>query len=234
MRRVVSRFVASVVGGLLIEAGAAVAAEDLEVGVQAFQACSACHSLEPGRHMTGPSLAGIWGRKAASVEGFVRYSPALKSAGVVWNEDTLDAWMADPKSVVPGNRMTFSGLKNRQARAGLIALLRLESAPDDGTRPAQKALRELVASPGLPDLKMVGPSRLVRTIRYCRDTYEVTTADGKTLPYWETNLRLKTDSSASGPAKGRPAIMPAGMGGDRASVIFADPAEITAFIEKKC
>lgn len=86
----------------------------------------------------------------------------------------------------------------------------------------------------LEDLKTVAASQIVRAIRYCGDTYEVTTADGEMLPYWEFNLRFKTDSGAKGPAKGKPAIMPAGMGGDRASVIFAGPAEISALIEPKC
>jgi cytochrome c len=68
----------------------------------------------------------------------------------------------------------------------------------------------------------------------CGDTYRVTTAAGELPPFWEFNLRFKTDTTDTGPAKGRPAIMGAGMRGDRASVIFADPAEISAFIKKRC
>ena len=62
----------------------------------------------------------------------------------------------------------------------------------------------------------------------------VTTADGKTRVFWERNLRFKTDSSKDGPEKGAPAIMPAGMMGDRAAVIFAAPEEITKMIEARC
>jgi cytochrome c len=63
----------------------------------------------------------------------------------------------------------------------------------------------------------------VQAIAHCRDTYRVTTADGKTRDFWERNLRFKTDVSEDGPQKGAPAIVAAGMMGDRADVIFAAP-----------
>src|SRR3546814_7194444 len=91
-----------------------------------------------------------------------------------------------------------------------------------------------MSTPDLPDLKALGPEQQVAAIRYCGDTYRVTTAAGETLPFWEFNLRFKTDSSDKGPAEGKPALMPAGMMGDRASVIFAAPAEIRGFIQSKC
>lgn len=71
-------------------------------------------------------------------------------------------------------------------------------------------------------------------LRYCEDTYEVTTADGAVLPFWEFNLRFKTDSSDRGPERGKPAIVGTGMGGDRAAVVFAKPEEISAFIQPGC
>src|SRR5262249_25664376 len=76
-------------------------------GERMYRACVACHSLEPNRNMTGPSLAEIWNRKSGSLASFPRYSPALKSAGIVWNDDTLDEWIKDPQHFVPGNTMTF-------------------------------------------------------------------------------------------------------------------------------
>jgi len=85
-----------------------------------------------------------------------------------------------------------------------------------------------------PNLKKLEPSNQVKSISYCRDTYRVTTADGKTRAFWERNLRFKTDSSKDGPEKGAPAIMPAGMMGDRAAVIFAAPEEINKVIEARC
>ena len=83
-----------------------------------------------------------------------------------------------------------------------------------------------------PNLKNLEPAKQVKAITYCRDTYRVTTADETTRAFWERNLRLVTDSSQDGPEKGAPAIMPAGMMGDR--VIFAAPEEITKMIESRC
>ncbi|MEA2790489.1 MAG: cytochrome c [Acetobacteraceae bacterium] len=85
-----------------------------------------------------------------------------------------------------------------------------------------------------PKLKSLEPAKQVKAITYCHDTYRVTTADGKIRAFWERNLRFVTDSSKDGPEKGAPAIMPAGMMGDRAAVIFAVPDEISKVIEPRC
>jgi cytochrome c len=58
---------------------------------QVYRMCVSCHSMVPGRHLTGPSLSGIWGRKAGTAEGFTRYSDALKSSEVVWTAESMDA-----------------------------------------------------------------------------------------------------------------------------------------------
>jgi nitrite reductase (NO-forming) len=87
-----------------------------------FRKCQACHSIEPGKNLLGPSLSGIIGRKAGTEAGF-NYSPAMKSADIVWNPDTLDKYLADPAKVVPGNKMPFPGLKTDHDRADVIAFL---------------------------------------------------------------------------------------------------------------
>lgn len=89
-------------------------------------------------------------------------------------------------------------------------------------------------SGGVPDLKNLNPDERVQRLTHCRDTYRVTTSDGKTRAFWERNLRLKTDSSNEGPDKGAPALMGAGMMGDRADVIFSTPDEISSFIKDQC
>ena len=88
-----------------------------------FSYCSRCHSLEPARHLTGPSLAGFIGRKAGTAEGF-HYSDALKSANLVWDEKTLDAWLANSTALIPGNLMRFPGVPDPQERQDLIAYLK--------------------------------------------------------------------------------------------------------------
>lgn len=92
----------------------------------------------------------------------------------------------------------------------------------------------MTMTPQFQDLRKVGPDRQVRAVRICRDSYFVTTADGKTRPFWEPNLRFETDSSDLGPPDGTPVIMPAGMMGDRAALIFAKPEAIGAFVKHRC
>src|SRR6476660_993050 len=85
-----------------------------------------------------------------------------------------------------------------------------------------------------PKLKTVDASSRVKSITYCRDTFRVTTEDGKSREFWERNLRFKTDSSEEGPEKDAPAILAGGMLGDRASVVFASPDGISRFIKPQC
>jgi nitrite reductase (NO-forming) len=93
---------------------------DPTAGRLVFRKCQACHSMEPGKTMLGPSLAGIIGRKAGSEAGYT-YSPAMKQANIVWDAKTLDAYLSDPQKVVPGNKMPFPGLKTDIDRADVIA-----------------------------------------------------------------------------------------------------------------
>ena len=209
-------------------------------GQRVFGACAACHSLEPARHMSGPSLAELWNRKAGGLASFHRYSPALKSSGIVWNDKMLDEWLKDPQHLVPGNTMTFQGMPNDQQRADLLAFLKDVTRP--GHAPRQSAqqggtggMMGMMSGAGsVPNLRKLDPEDRVQTIQYCGDTYKVTTAAGKIRDFWERNLRFKTDSSEEGPEKGAPALVDAGMMGDRADVIFAGPDEISAYVEKKC
>jgi len=173
----------------------------------------------------------VWGRRAGTVEGFTRYSDPLTRAAVVWDAATLDRWVQDPQTVVPGNLMTFPGLKDARQRADLVAYLKAIAA---GQAPPTAPGGRMMAAPARPDLKTLGPGRRVRTIRHCADGYHVTSEDGRTVPFWEFNLRFKTDSSPLGPSKGRPVLMPAGMQGDRASIVFASPEEISRLVETKC
>jgi cytochrome c len=76
-------------------------------GQQDFRVCAPCHSLEPDRSMTGPSLADLWGRKAGGLSSFDRYSDALKSSGIIWGDRALDGWLTDPERMVPDNGMPF-------------------------------------------------------------------------------------------------------------------------------
>jgi len=210
---------------------------DASRGQQDFRACAPCHALEPDRNMTGPSLANLWGRKAGGLSSFDRYSDALKSSGIVWDDRALDGWLTNPKIMVPGNDMPFEGIKDGRVRADLLAFLKEATKPGAPLQTAQQGGMGgggMMGGGGDPNLKTLEPDKQVKAISYCRDSYRVTTADGKTRAFWEHNLRFMTDSSEKGPEKGAPAIMPAGMMGDRAAVIFAAPEEITGMIEPRC
>lgn len=91
-------------------------------GKQAFQGCGACHSDKPGVIRLGPSLAGIFDKPAGQVQGF-RYSPALANAKLRWDRKTLDAFIAKPRAVVPGNRMAYPGVSDPAKRKLIIDYL---------------------------------------------------------------------------------------------------------------
>lgn len=118
----------SVATMVLVLAGIAAHAElptgDPERGRQVFQPCRTCHYPEPGfGNYNGPSLTGIFGRKAGTREGFAGYSKVLKDSGFVWTPELLDAWLASPGEFLADSTMIFVGIPDRQARADLIAYL---------------------------------------------------------------------------------------------------------------
>jgi cytochrome c len=100
---------------------AALAAGDAAAGAAVYSRCAACHSLEVNR--TGPKHCDLVGRRAGSAPGYESYSPAIKKSGIVWNEKTLDRFLADPMKTVPGTTMTYAGVPDAKERKDLIAYL---------------------------------------------------------------------------------------------------------------
>lgn len=88
-----------------------------------FAVCGACHSTNAGDHGIGPSLAGVFGSKAASKSGF-DYSAAMKDSGLTWNEGNLNRYLENPREVVPGTTMAYAGLKNAAQRQAVIDYLK--------------------------------------------------------------------------------------------------------------
>ncbi|MBY3168462.1 c-type cytochrome [Rhizobium laguerreae] len=123
-----TKILASVVTStlILVSATAPAAAEgDVALGQKAFQRCSACHSTTDQKK-AGPGLGGVVGRAAGSIEGViegVRYSAAMKASGLVWDEATLDRFLAAPREVVPTTTMT-AGVPNPEDRLNIIAYLK--------------------------------------------------------------------------------------------------------------
>lgn len=99
-------------------------ADDANPGAAELQKCKICHSLDKGGpNRVGPNLYGIFGRKAASVAGF-NYSDAMKQSGIVWNDETLAKYLRDPKESLPGNRMSFPGIKDDAVLNDLLRQLK--------------------------------------------------------------------------------------------------------------
>jgi cytochrome c len=107
---------------MLLPAGSALADGDAARGEKKFGDCAACHKLEAGANNVGPSLHGIFGRKAGEIADF-RYSPAIKRSGIVWTPEMVDKFISDPQGMVPGNRMPYAGMASAADRADLIAYL---------------------------------------------------------------------------------------------------------------
>ena len=109
---------------VVLAAAPAAAEGDAARGKRVFNKCKACHLLEDtGKKKIGPHLAGIFGRKAGSIAGF-RYSKAMKKADIVWDEKTIDAYIAAPRKFIKGNKMAFAGVRKAKDRADVIAYLK--------------------------------------------------------------------------------------------------------------
>lgn len=119
-RLLFSAFAALAIG---LSAAGAHAAGDAEAGKKAFAKCKACHQLAAGKNGVGPSLHGVFGRKSGTVDGF-KYSDAMTAKAVTWNEETIAAYIADPKGYIPGNKMVFPGIKKESELANIVAYLK--------------------------------------------------------------------------------------------------------------
>lgn len=115
------RLILSIATVSITSLAAAADAGDPVRGQQLFSRCSGCHSVQ-SENKSGPSLNGVVGREAASVEGY-RYSTALSDSGITWTEDALDNYLAGPAKAVRGTRMTI-GVSREQDRADIIAYLK--------------------------------------------------------------------------------------------------------------
>ena len=98
---------------------------DPEMGKRQFGACLACHTVEAGGpNRIGPNLHGIMGKKAGTNNAEFAYSDALKNSGVVWNDETMRAWIKKPSQLIQGTKMTFIGLPKEETQENVLAYLK--------------------------------------------------------------------------------------------------------------
>lgn len=117
---------------------------DYDRGRRTFRLCSSCHLLEEGAgHRVGPNLHGLFSRKVGEAEGF-DYSPALMEADFQWTPEQLEQWLANPRDFLPGNRMSFSGVRRPEDRQAVIAYIMVETGyePDPAGEPGNAGTSE--------------------------------------------------------------------------------------------
>ena len=111
------------VGAITVGIAADSLAQDVANGEHLFRNdCGICHSPQPGRNLTGPSLFNVINRHSGQIADY-RYSDANRQSGLTWNVATLDRYLTAPRELVPGTKMTFPGVKDAKQRADLIAYL---------------------------------------------------------------------------------------------------------------
>lgn len=124
MARQYLRFLAPLLAILALAAPARAETETSDAQVAFNNACRTCHSMKEGDHRLGPSLYGIVGRKAGSIEGY-GFSSAMQQSNVVWDEATLDAFIENPDKVVHGNAMKpYGGIDDPAQRSEIVAYLK--------------------------------------------------------------------------------------------------------------
>lgn len=119
-----SAAMAAILAGGLLGGGSVASAEgDPEAGERVFRQCQACHVIDAEQNRVGPHLVGIIGREAGAVDGF-NYSDAMANSGIVWNDETIAEYLANPREYVSGNRMAFAGLRQEQQIEDVIAYIK--------------------------------------------------------------------------------------------------------------
>ena len=109
---------------LLLALPAAAKAQDVAAGERSFNKCRACHQVGEGaKNLVGPTLNGLFGRKAGTVEGYT-YTEANKNSGITWDEPVFAEYIKDPKGKIPGTKMVFAGIRNEKEIADLTAFLK--------------------------------------------------------------------------------------------------------------
>ena len=128
-----SKIILASLAAIVFSVSAQAAEPDVDKGKKVFRKCKACHEVKKEKNKVGPHLINLFGRKAGLMEGY-KFSKAMKAKGtdegLVWNDETLDAYLTKPKDFVKGTKMAFPGLKKEKDRVNIIAYLKTFSKGD--------------------------------------------------------------------------------------------------------
>ena len=126
----ISLLLSTLLIALVAWTGPVLAEGDAKAGKKVFRKCAACHTVKAGKHRVGPSLAGVVGMTPGTMEGYKKYSKAMKKFGAdgnVWDEATLDKFLTKPKKLIKKSKMAFAGLKKEKDRQNVIAYIKSAS-----------------------------------------------------------------------------------------------------------
>ena len=122
-----SKLILASLAAIAFSVSAQAAEPDVDKGKKVFRKCKACHEVEKEKNKVGPHLINLFGRTAGELEGY-KFSKAMKKKGadegLVWNDETLDAYLTKPKAYIKGTKMAFPGLKKEKDRVNIIAYLK--------------------------------------------------------------------------------------------------------------
>ncbi len=121
--RIVGLVVTAMFAGVFATMAAAQPVGDQEAGQAAFEQCRACHALSPSQNGRGPTLYRLFGRRAGTQLGYA-YSTAMRNSVIVWTDATLERYLTSPHEMIPGTKMEFAGIKDRQQMQNLLVYLR--------------------------------------------------------------------------------------------------------------
>jgi cytochrome c len=207
----------------------------LKAGAGIYRSCYYCHSLQPGVHLTGPSLAHLWNQKSGQVEGFELYSAAMAKSQLTWDEATLRKWLRKPEHLLPGTSMIYEGPKDEASMHRLIEFLKIALSLGGYKKVQSLGLLDAeVAGGQLPkDASQLAKEKQVKEALHCGNTITVTTADGKRTKLWEANLSFQVRAGKRGPPPGSPGLVPTGSMGDRFTIVFRHVRDLERVV-KSC
>lgn len=219
-----------------LPSGVALAAGDVEREAQIYRSYVACHALEHGLHLTGPSLNDIWNRHASQAEGFGCYSDALRDAGFAWDAVAFDVWLEDLRAMIEGTSMSFPSIANAGKRGDLIAFLEQAGRPGRTERLAAEGMipGAYLCGPAPQPIGDAAESRKGHVSQALRRQLQDRKRGRSQQRPLGKERPLKIDSTAIGPPPGIGVILRAGMQGDRYSVIFSSVADLQRLVSESC